>query len=237
MSFGLLRAVLITDPLIILTTVLMGSVSLLVSFVDNAGRRQLAVARAWSGMLLRIAGVSVRTEGLDNINETGSYIFAANHASYMDTPLVLAHIPVQFRFLAKESLFRIPFLGGHLRRAGHLPVPHENPRQAIRTMTEAARIVRERRVSLLIFPEGGRSLTGLQPFKEGAAYIAIKAGVPIVPVALLGTIDILPMHSVHMRSGTAVLRVGKPISTEGLSLRDRESLTGEVQARVAELFD
>src|SRR5205807_9067013 len=138
-----LRAVFITDPLIVVATIVYGSVSLVASFFDETGRKQIAVARAWARMLLRVAGVRVTVEGLENIDPNGSYVFACNHASYMDTPVILAHIPVQFRFLAKEGLFKIPFLGDHLRRAGHIPVPRENPRAAVKTMAEAGRIIRE----------------------------------------------------------------------------------------------
>src|SRR3954452_1476145 len=154
MSLSLLRALLIIDPLIILATAVYGSVSLVVSFFDPNGDRQMRVARAWSRTLLRISGVQVVVHGLENIDPKGSYVFAANHASYMDTPVVLANIPARFRFLAKEGLFRIPLLGGHLKRSGHIPVPRENPREALRTMSEAARIMREKGTSVLIFPEG-----------------------------------------------------------------------------------
>lgn len=236
MSFSLIRAVLITDPLIILATALFGTVSLAVSFFDNRGEKQLAVARAWSRTLLRIAGVQVIVEGLGKLDPSQSYVFAANHVSYMDTPVVLASIPARFRFLAKKELFRIPLLGTHLQRAGHIPVPKENPREALKSMAEAGRIIREHAVSVLLFPEGGRSLDGLQEFREGAAYIAIKAGVPIVPLALNGTLEVLPMHSVHMKGGLVVLRVGDPIPTAGLTLRDRGRLTAEVRESVTSLL-
>lgn len=235
MSTGLVRSLLITDPLIILATAVCGMASLAVSFFDQGGRRQTAVARFWSRLLLRIARVRVTVEGAEKIDPRGSYIFAANHASYFDTPVVLANIPVQFRFLAKEGLFRIPLLGGHLKRAGHLSVPNDNPREAIRMMGEAGRVVRERGVSLLIFPEGGRSLEGLQDFKEGAAYMAIKAGAPLVPLALIGTLEVLPMHSLHVRPGRVVLRIGDPIPTSTLKLQDRGTLTQQARERVAEL--
>jgi 1-acyl-sn-glycerol-3-phosphate acyltransferase len=188
-------------------------------------------------VLLRISGVTVTVEGLDRIDPNAGYVVAANHASYMDTPVVLAHIPVQFRFMAKAGLFRIPLLGTHLKRAGHIAVPRENPREALRVMAEAARIIRERHTSVLVFPEGGRSLTGLQPFRDGAAYIAIKAGVPIVPVALKGTIDILPMHSVHLRPGHVVLRIGDPIPTAGLTAHDRSRVTEEARGQVAAMLE
>ena len=235
MSPGFLRSLLITDPLIILATAVCGIVSLGVSFFDRDGRKQTAVARFWSRLLLRIARVTVTVEGAEKIDPGGSYIFAANHTSYFDTPVVLANIPVQFRFLAKEGLFRIPLLGGHLKRAGHLAVPHENPREAVRMMGEAGRVVRERGISLLIFPEGGRSLEGLQEFKEGAAYMAIKAGAPLVPLALVGTLEVLPMHSMHVRPGHVVLRIGDPIPTAALKLSDRGPLTRQAREQVAEL--
>ena len=236
MSLGLLRAVLITDPLIVVATAVYGAISLAVSFFDDTGRKQIAVARAWARMLLRISGVRVTASGVEGIDPERGYVVAANHASYMDTPVVLSTLPVQFRFMAKEGLFRIPLLGTHLQRAGHISVPRDNPREALKVMGEAGRIIRERNISILIFPEGGRSLTGLQEFREGAAYIAIKAGVPIIPVALNGTMDVLPMHSVNVRPGRVEMRVGEPIDTAGFTLRDRAALTAILRERIVELL-
>src|SRR5688572_11762613 len=130
MSFSFLRSLLITDPLIILATALFGSMSLFVSFFDVTGNRQMRVARAWARMLLSITRVRVIVEGLEKCDPNVGYVVVSNHVSYMDTPVVLAHIPVQFRFLAKEGLFKIPLLGGHLKRAGHIAVPRDNPREA-----------------------------------------------------------------------------------------------------------
>ena len=236
MSLGLLRAVLITDPLIVVATAVYGAISLAISFFDVTGRKQIAVARAWARMLLRISGVHVTASGVDGIDPERGFVVAANHASYMDTPVVLSFLPVQFRFMAKEGLFRIPLLGTHLQRAGHISVPRDNPREALKVMGEAGKIIRERNISILIFPEGGRSLTGLQEFREGAAYIAIKAGVPIIPVALKGTMDILPMHSVIVRPGRVEMRVGEPIDTTGFTLRDRAALTATLRERIVELL-
>src|SRR5258708_4595663 len=199
---SLLRALLFTDPLVILATVAYGTAAFVVSFFDANGHRQIAVAQAWSRALLRIGFIHVEAEGLEKIAPNGSYVFASNHLSYMDTPVVLANIPVQFRFLAKKRLFQIPLLGAHLARAGHIPVPREDPRAAVKTLTTAADAIRARGISMLIFPEGGRSRDGvLQEFKEGGAYIAIKAGVPLVPIALSGTRTILPFGSAVIRPG------------------------------------
>jgi 1-acyl-sn-glycerol-3-phosphate acyltransferase len=237
LSPGLIRALLITDPLIIIATILLGSVNLAVSLFDPGGYKQVSIARFWSKVLMWIAGVKLTVEGLEKIDPKGSYVFVCNHLSYMDTPVVLGTIPVQFRFLAKKSLFSIPFLGYHLHRAGHIPVPRENPRAALKTMGDAAKIINERGISVLIFPEGGRSLTGLQEFKEGAAYIAIRAGVPIVPLALKGTLEVLPMGSLNVRPGKVWLRVGDPIETKNLTPHDRAQLTLELRERVSAMLE
>lgn len=237
MPLSYLRSILFTIPAIVLATIVFGSVSLLCSVFDNTGRAQHGVARAWSRVLLWVSGVKVRVTGVERVRPEAAYVFASNHLSYMDTPLVLACIPSQFRFLAKKSLFKIPFLGHHLHRAGHIPVPREDARASVRVMTEAARILRERNVSILAFPEGGRTDGVLREFKEGAAYIAIKAGVPLVPLAVCGTREVLPMGSLHIRGGTVRLSVGEPIPTAGLSLRERERLTAELRQRVASMLE
>lgn len=232
MSLSLLRALLFTDPLIYLATAVMGSISLLTSLFDSTGRAQHAVARAWARLLLWISRVEVRVEGLEHIAAEGGYVFASNHLSFMDTPVVLAHIPVQFRFLAKKGLFSIPFIGYHLHRAGHIPVPRDDARGAVKTLNDAGRLVRERGISLLVFPEGGRSMGELQEFREGAAYMAIRAGAPLVPVALIDTHKILPMGSLNVRPGRVLVSIGEPIPTGKLKIHDRAALTEQVRERV-----
>jgi 1-acyl-sn-glycerol-3-phosphate acyltransferase len=233
-----LRAYLITAPLVILATIGYGLVSLVISLFESSGRKQIGVARAWARCLLLVCGVKVKVEGLEKIAPNGSYVFASNHLSYMDTPVVLANIPVQFRFLAKRGLFQIPLLGTHLARAGHIPVPRDDARAAVKTMVTAAQVIRERGISLLIFPEGGRSPDGeLASFKEGAAYIAIRAGVPLVPIALKGTYEILPFGSSHVRGGPVVMRIGDPIPTDQVQLRDRGQITDQLRDRIAGMLD
>jgi 1-acyl-sn-glycerol-3-phosphate acyltransferase len=231
----MLRAALVTDPLIILATIVMGTVSLAASLFDSSGRAQHRVARAWARMLLRVAGARVRIEGLEHIEPEGRYVVASNHESFMDIPLLMARLPLQFRFMAKKSLFRVPFIGFHLKRAGHIPVLREDARAGLRASAEAAAAIRERGVSVLVFPEGGRSPAGIREFKEGAAYIAIKAGVPIVPVAISGARDLLPMGSLLVRGAGVRLSVGEPIPTVKLNLHDRGRLTAQVRERVLEL--
>ena len=195
-----------SSPLvIILATLFFGAVSFIVSFFDDSGKTQAAVANVWGQVLLLVCGVRVEVEGLQHIDPQGSYIFMANHTSYMDTPVVLANISVQFRFLAKRGLFQIPFLGSHLHRAGHIPVPRDDPRAAVKTLQLAAETIQKKKISLLVFPEGGRSHDGiLRSFKEGGAYMAIRAGVPIVPLVLLGGRNVLPYGAGVVKSGKIV---------------------------------
>lgn len=232
-----LRAALLTTPFIGLWTAVMATLSFLVSFFDRTGVRQHRLAQIWGYIMLRVAGVRVTVDGLDRIDPEGSYVFVANHQSYLDTPLILGHVPVQFRFLAKDPLFRNPLLGAHLRRAGHIPVNRDDPRSSLRSMTDAARVIHEKRVSVLLFPEGGRTATGeLQEFKEGAAYIAIKSGTAAVPLAISGTHDILPRGRLLVRPGAVRLRIGDPIPMDGLTLRDRGRLNDTFRQRIGDML-
>ncbi len=235
MSLGHLRSLLFTDPLIILATIAFGTVSFIASFFDSTGRLANRFASPWGRCLLRIARVRLRVEGIEKIELGQSYVFVANHRSYMDIPAILASIPVEFRFYAKQGLFLVPFLGTHLKRAGHLPVVRGDARASVKSMTLGAQLIKERKISMLLFPEGGRSREGMREFKEGAAYIAIKAGVPIVPLGLQGTRAVLPMGSNYVRGGPVTLRVGNPIPTAGMKLQDRGDLTELLARQVAEL--
>lgn len=235
-AMSLLRSLLFSTPLIALATIVMGTFSIIASLFDGTGKSQHRLARIWARMLLAVSFIRVRSKGLEKLDPQGSYVFVANHGSYMDIPAMLTVLPQQFRFFAKQGLYRIPFLGTHLKRAGHLPVDRTNVRSSLKSMSEGAQIVKQRGISVLLFPEGGRSLEGLHEFKEGAAYIAIKAGVPAVPVALVGMRELLPMGSGHLRSGRAVLRIGDPIPTAGLKTSDRAELNRRLHEEVARML-
>jgi len=235
MLLARLRALFITNPLIVLSTAFHGTLNLVVDLFGAGEEMQVKIARHWARSLLQVSGVHVKVEGLEKIDPHGSYVFAANHVSYMDTPVIFTHIPVSFRFLAKSELFKWPFIGTHLTRARHISVPLE-ARAALKAMSEASHTLKSRGISLLVFPEGGRSETGkLQDFKDGAAYLAIKGGVPLVPIGLIGMHEILPMHSANVQAGPVILRIGDPIPTDRLKLHDRGRITQELRDQVAEL--
>lgn len=233
---SLLRSLLFSTPLIILSTVVMWTCSVACSLFDPSGNSQHRMARIWGRMLLAASLIRVRVEGLENLDGPGPYVFVSNHASLMDIPAILACLPYQFRFFAKKALYTVPFVGWHLKRAGHIPVDRANARASLRSMSEGARMVAEHGLSVLLFPEGGRAPQGLREFKEGAAYIAIKAGVPLAPMALSGMRELLPMGSIHLRSGRVTLRIGKPIPTAGLTLHDREQLTARLYEEIAAML-
>ena len=233
-----LWSLVVIDPLFILSTFICGCISIPLTMIDKTGDTAMRMGRVWARSLLWAAGVRVTVEGLEKIDLNRNYLFCSNHLSYMDTPVVLANIPVQFRFLAKKGLFQIPLMGTHLKQAGHIPVPLENPRAAVKTMTTAAAVIQKRSISMLIFPEGGRSEDGLlQPFKEGGAFIAIKAGVPLLPIVLIGTREVLAMGSpVFHPFRRVTLRIGDPISTDGLTLGDRGRLTEAVREQIVAML-
>jgi 1-acyl-sn-glycerol-3-phosphate acyltransferase len=172
--------------------------------------------------------VHVQVHGAEQLEPGRTYVFTANHQSYLDIPVVFAHLPADFRIMAKASLFHFPFLGWHLRRSGHMPVERKNPARAARSLLAAAGHVRRGR-AVFIFPEGGRSPDGrLGEFKSGAFLLAIKAETPVVPVSISGTHGLLPMRSWYIHSGHVEMRLHAPIPTAGMTSASSESLAAQV---------
>ena len=229
------RTNLLQTPLFALVTILCGSVSLLVSFFDKGGSLQHVIARLWARLSVAISGCRLVVQGRENLAKTPVAVFACNHTSYMDTPVVFASIPVQFRILAKQELWPIPFIGWYLNRSGQLPIDTRNPRNTLSSLGAAAKALRNG-MPLFVFPEGGRTPDGeLQPFLSGAAYLAIRAQVPLVPIALSGVYDLLPMGTHHFYPGELTLRAGEPIETAGMSIRQVEELNTRLRQAIAEL--
>ncbi len=230
------RSLLFTNLLIYFYTAVCGTVSLLASLFDSQGRWQHACAKAWSWLILKTSGIRVRVEGLEHLHPGEATIYCVNHQSAMDIPVLFVNLPVQFRFVAKRSLFNIPFMGSHLRRSGHIPVDRDRPQQAMKSMKKVAKEIREGK-SVLLFPEGHRSRNGqLLPFKAGSFYIAILAGVPIVPITINGTSYVLRPDTYHVRRGQTEMIVHPPISTEGLTLHDVDVLSRKVRDAMASRF-
>ena len=235
-ALSLLRSILVFDLLIYLYTFVMGTLSLLSSFFDRDGGIQHGFARAWSQMILKTSLVRVRVTGLDATQHNAAAVYAVNHGSAFDIPVLYASLPFQFRILAKKELFRYPFLGWHLTRSGQIAVDADTKGANMRGVKQSVETLRAG-MPLLIFPEGGRSADGhLQPFLGGAFYAAIRAGVDIVPMALVGTWEVLRMNSYHIHPGPVELVVGERIPTAGYTLREMDKLSAEVREVIAGLY-
>ena len=231
-----LRSYCIFVPLIYLYTAVMGTLSLLSSFFDRGGRMQHWFACTWSRMILKTSRIRVHSEGLEHIDPAQPAVYAANHLSALDIPVLYASLPTQFRILAKTELFRYPFMGWHLTRSGQIPIAHGDARASLRGLNRASDSLRQG-MPLVIFPEGGRSRDGrLQNFMGGAFYMAIKAQAPVVPVVLVGTYEHLPMNSFHVRPGRVDMIVGTPIQTTGMSPREMDKLAARVREVMAEMY-
>src|SRR5437868_8745692 len=231
-----LRSYLIFDPLIWSFTVVLGILSLLCSFFDRNGRIQHGFARLWSWLILKTIQSPVTVRGLERIDITRPHVYAVNHASAMDIPLLYVYLPFQFRIVAKKELFRYPFMGWHLKRSGQVRIDQQNPGKSISAIKSAVKTLKNG-MPLVIFPEGGRTPTGeVREFLPGAFFLAIKAQVDIVPVALVGSYQLLPMNTFHIKCRPLEMRVGEPISTAGLKMKDLEALSAKVQKAVEELY-
>jgi 1-acyl-sn-glycerol-3-phosphate acyltransferase len=230
------RSLLLTDSLIYVYTGVCGTLSLAGSVFDAQGRWQHAMARAWSRLILWTAFVRVRAEGQENIDRQAGQVFCVNHQSMLDIPVLFASLPVPFRFVAKRSLFRVPFMGWHLTRSGHIPVDRDRPRQALKSFNQAARRIREG-TCVVLFPEGHRSRDGqMLPFKAGSFYLAILSGVPIVPITLNGTRRAMTPGTLHLRPGKVEMIVHKPVPTVGLTLKEADRLMEQVRETILSRF-
>ena len=220
-----------------LTTGLLITAAVIVALVAPGGRRQQWFQHYWGAAVLGIVGARVTVVGLDKIDAAANYVVASNHGSLMDICVLFGWLPMPFKFLAKRELLNVPFIGWYLRRDGHLTVDRKSLRSSIVSTNECARLIREKRLSVLIFPEGTRSPDGeLQRFRDGAAYLAIQSGVPVLPVGIVGAYDVLPARSSWFMPGEIELRFGEPISVEGLTARDRAALTARLEQAVRELL-
>ncbi|MEO6982657.1 MAG: lysophospholipid acyltransferase family protein [Edaphobacter sp.] len=215
---------LVLIPLIAFSTAFFGCVSLLAGLWDKSGGQQHAIARTWARSLLFISLSPVKIVGAEKLPATEA-VYASNHLSYMDTPVLFAELPFQFRILAKQALWKIPFIGWYLHRSGQVPVDTKSPRSLIASLNRGVATLKHG-LPLVLFPEGGRASNGhLQSMMSGCAYMALKAQVPLVPLTLIGTYELLPLHTYALKPRPLLIVVGDPIPTAGLTTRDADVLT------------
>ncbi|MBC7362864.1 MAG: 1-acyl-sn-glycerol-3-phosphate acyltransferase [Candidatus Aminicenantes bacterium] len=189
----------------------------------------LSVGKWAMGVSRWILGLKVEVKGLENVDSAKSYVFMANHLSFLDGPLLFYIIPQKVRVILKKSIFRLPVVGPGMRFVGFIPVDRKRASGGKKSIDEAARLMKERGYSFLIFPEGTRSRTGqLQPFKRGGFFLAIAAQAPIIPITIKGTFELMPKGRIFPRSGEVRVTFHPPIETRGKSAEDIPFLVEEV---------
>lgn len=223
--------------LVVIETGFMSALTIVVSFFDRKGDVVHRVAKAWARGILFTGRIKVTLKGLSHIDPSKSYIYMSNHLSQFDIPVLLGSLPFQFRWLAKAELFRIPVFGSALKRAGYIRIDRSNIRSAINSLKRAGDIVRNG-VSVLVFPEGTRSVDGnLRSFKKGGFVMAVNSGVSIVPIALHGTRDIMPAKKLRIRPGHAVLEILTPIDVSAYATKKKEVLMADVRSAIQHAID
>ena len=196
---------------------------------------QHRIAQTWARGCLAISGARLTVRGAENLLKHPVAVYASNHTSYMDTPVIFATLPFQFRILAKKELWTIPFIGWHLNRSGQLPIDTVNTHATLSSLGAAARALRAGMPSSSFLKVAARPTGDLQPFLSGAAFLAIRAQVPLVPIALSGVYDLLPIHTRHFYPGEVTLTVGEPISTQGMTIRQVEELNTRLRETIEQL--
>jgi 1-acyl-sn-glycerol-3-phosphate acyltransferase len=231
-----LRSYFILDPLIWLYTLVMGIAALPGGLFDDNGRRLHWFSRTWSWLIMKTILSPAKVTGLDKIDMSKAHVFAVNHASAMDIPVLYVYLPFQFRIVFKKELLSYPIVGWQLKRSGQVCIDQQKPTNSIAAIRSAVKSLKAG-MPLVIYPEGGRTPDGeIKPFLPGAFFLAIKAQVDIVPVALVGTFELLPMNTYHIKCRPLEMRVGQPISTTGMTMRDLEAVSAKVQKAVEDLY-
>jgi 1-acyl-sn-glycerol-3-phosphate acyltransferase len=217
-------------------TVIFGICSIPFGFFRGKERVLHGFARFWSQLIMKTICSPVLVSGLEKIDTSKPQVYAVNHASALDIPVLYVHLPFQFRIVFKKELLSYPVIGWHLKRSGQICINQKNPAASIGSIRTALKTLKAG-VALVIFPEGGRTPDGkIKPLLPGAFFLAIKAQVDIVPVALLGTHELLPMDTYHIRCRPLEMRVGEPIPTAGLTLQDMATLSANVKSALEALY-
>jgi len=234
--FSRLRSYFILDPVIWFYTLALGLLALPGGLFDRSGRRLHWFSRTWSWLIMKTILSPVKVTGLDRMDTTKPHVYAVNHASAMDIPVLYVYLPFQFRIVFKKELLAYPVVGWQLKRSGQVCIDQQKPTNSIAAIRSAVKSLKAG-MPLVIYPEGGRTPDGeIKPFLPGAFFLAIKAQVDIVPVALVGTYELLPMNTYHIKCRPLEMRVGEPISTTGLTMRDLEAVSAKVRKAMEDLY-
>ncbi len=210
---------------------------ILLSPFDKTGRLvHFGTAVPWAKIILWVSGVKVRVKGLENVDPAIPRIYMTNHQSYLDVFGLLSYLPVDFKFIVKQELMKIPLLGYAMKKAGYIGIERKDPRMAVKSIQAAAERIKNG-ASVLIFPEGTRTEDGkLQDFKKGGFNLALKSGCDIAPIGINGSMELLPKGSFRVKKGTFTISFGKPIPTTGYTKKEIQILMDKVRDAIAQLI-
>jgi 1-acyl-sn-glycerol-3-phosphate acyltransferase len=218
-------------------TAFMSVCALLFPLISPGENKAHKVANLWAKMLLKLTSIRVNVIGRENVLMNRPQIFMANHQSDFDILIVLAHIPGQFRWIVKKELFKIPVFGKAMKSAGYIEIDRQNHENAMKSLEEAAQKIREGK-SVVTFPEGTRSKDGIiKPFKQGMFHLAIQAGVPIVPISLIGAHEIMPKRTLMIKPGRVTMVIGRPVDVSGYTIETRSELIELVRGTIVRNFE
>lgn len=220
-----------------LVTVFFATATILASLFGSGGNAPHIVARIWARSLLFASRIHVTVKGLSNIDPNRSFIYMSNHQSNFDIPVLLAYLPVQFRWIAKNELFKIPIFGYAMKRAGHISIDRSGRKSTLQSIKNAAETIRNG-VSVSIFPEGTRSQDGnLKSFKNGGFVLAVDSGVPIIPIIIHGTWQIMSKNQLRIKSGRVLLEILEPIESSNFSRKTKNDLLEKVRQIISDRLE
>ncbi|MDL2269521.1 1-acyl-sn-glycerol-3-phosphate acyltransferase [Desulfosarcina sp. OttesenSCG-928-A07] len=213
----------------LMVTIFFGLMVICASFFSRTGDLPHLIARLWANSILWVTRVKITVTGVEKLNPGRSYIYMPNHQSNADIPLLLGRLPVQFRWLAKAELFKIPIFGQAMQGIGYISIDRSDRKAAFESLARAADTIRNG-TSVLIFPEGTRSRDGnLLPFKKGGFVLAVDAGVPIVPIVIRGTRDAVPKGQFLIRLTPVTLEILDPVETSGYTRKTKDLLIEQIR--------
>jgi 1-acyl-sn-glycerol-3-phosphate acyltransferase len=226
----------ITVVIIIINTLVIGSIVALAGIFDRGGRVYDIGSRLWAWAIRICAGIKVKIKGLEHLDKNKSYIFMSNHQSHLDAVAWATNLPFRIRFFAKKELTYVPIFGQAIYMSRHIIIDRKNIESAMKSIEKARDMIKRYGLSVLVFPEGTRSITGgLGEFKKGGFVLALETGIPIVPMAVQGSFELLPPHTMKIRPGQIRLNVGKPISMSDYTFDTKQSLIDRVRNEIQRL--
>ena len=220
----------------ILVTVVISTSVIICSFFSRTGNGPHLLARFWANSILWVARAKITVSGAEKLDPNRSYIYMPNHQSNADIPLLLGRLPMQFRWLAKAELFKIPIFGRAMRGVGYISIDRSNRKSAFESLKRAAQTIRNG-TSVLIFPEGTRSRDGnILPFKKGGFVLSVDSGVPIVPIIIRGTREIIPKGHFMIRPAPITMQILDPVETSGYTRKTKDALLANIRSILIDNF-